>query len=623
MFIFAIAAGFRDDAPSAERAAALANGFPIAPADGIATAAAPNARAMVGRWNVVRRDRTAAPTWDAAAGLLFAGDVRLYNRPELIAELGHVMGTGDSEPPDLELARLAYLRWNEGAPAHLVGDFAFAAWNERTRTLFAARDQVGVRPLYYCMLGDGVAIASDVRQLLALFERPFDQIDDRQIGDWLTLDIRDQSRTFFRDIKRVAPGHRLSCDARGSNETRYWTPPRAPVQAVPYDEACASLRATFGRAVRDRLESDHPIIAHSSGGFDSSTIVMAADAIYRAEPTRPRLTTASALARGMESDDSRYMDAVAAEAAFESVRWNVVEETPQGFPGVSRSTPALQVGLGGGPRRDLELAEQRNARVLITGTMGDDVWHATGVLRDFVRHGRWIAAARNLAAMARRGAALRRIVDAGLGIFPPAAADRVARRLFERGAPPPAWLGPAVRDRSKSAVPVRLGAAEPMASPFHLQTSVWAKLTHPAGGMAVDAMVEYGTDVGVEVRMPYTDVRLIEQVLSMPWWQRDPKGHYRRTGRDALGPLLPRVFVDRVGQRPATDVWHATALRRAASTAALIETTPWLSAPYVDQGIARAMLRDVLTEARRGTPENAILVGEFAALEAWLRGHFG
>src|SRR5262245_7336785 len=192
MFIFALAAGFRDGAPSGSRAAALMEAFPIVPADGVSAATSPQAAAMVGRWNVVARDQAAAPSWDAAAGLLFAGDVRLYNRAELLAELGHPTGGGGIA--DLELARLAYLKWREEAPRHLIGDFAFAAWNERTRTLFAARDQLGVRPLYYSLLADGVAVASDVRQLLVLVERPYDQVDDRQVGDWVTLEIRDPGR---------------------------------------------------------------------------------------------------------------------------------------------------------------------------------------------------------------------------------------------------------------------------------------------------------------------------------------------------------------------------------------------------------------------------------------------
>jgi hypothetical protein len=80
----------------------------------------------------------------------------------------------------------------------------------------------------------------------------------------------------------------------------------------------------------------------------------------------------------MESDDSQYMDAVAGRVAFQSVRWNVVEETPLDFPGVTRSKPALRIGLGGGPQREPPARAETNARVLITGITGDAIWHATG-----------------------------------------------------------------------------------------------------------------------------------------------------------------------------------------------------------------------------------------------------
>jgi len=148
-------------------------------------------------------------------------------------------------------------------------------------------------------------------------------------------------------------------------------------------------------------------------------------------------------------------------------------------------------------------------------------------------------------------------------------------------------------------------------------------LTDPATIFVVDQIVEYGTDAAVEVRIPYLDVRLIEAVLAIPWWQRDPRGHHRRTGRDALGPLLPPEFAERVGQRSARDVWSATSQRRAASLAPFIDDGAWLSAPYIERGVARAMLKDVVTRGPLAPPENAILVGDFAALEAWLRQLFG
>ena len=287
------------------------------------------------------------PPGTPTRGLLFAGDVRLYNRAELISELGRP--TGDAEPSDLELARLAYARWNDAAPRHLIGDFAFAAWNERTQTLFAARDHLGLAPFttacwrtewpspLMCASCSLCSTGLSIRSTTARSET----------GSRWRFAIRGER--FSRGSTACRPGIALICDAGGSHESRYWSPPSEPREAGSYEETCERLRETFRRAVRDRLESDHPIIAHSSGGFDSSTIVMMADAIYRSEPMRPPLTTASALARGMESDDSRYMDAVADRVAFQSVRWNVVEETPPDFPGVTRSKPALRIGLGEDP----------------------------------------------------------------------------------------------------------------------------------------------------------------------------------------------------------------------------------------------------------------------------------
>lgn len=614
MFVFALAAGFNDGAPNALRVRALMEGFPLTPPDGTLIATAPNGAAGVSKWMVVRRDAGVGPSWDKATGLLFAGDVRLYNRPELTAELG--LSSSEPERSDLELARLAYLRWKHESPLHLVGDFAFAAWDDDGRTLFAARDHLGIRPLYYRELADGVAVASDIRQILAIVDRPSDEVSGEQVLDWLSGEVRDLHRTFFRGIVRLLPGHRLLADARGVKESRYWMPPATPERSVSYAENCDRLRELFRRAVRDRLESDYPIVAHSSGGFDSSTIIMAADEVYRVEPHRSSLVMASATAPGFPSDESHYMDAVAAAVSFEGLRWSIVDETPLSFPGVSRAAPALRFGLAGGPRRDLEIARQRGARVLLGGLLGDDVWYAAGVLRDLVRHGRLVHLLRNLYLTNSIPVAIRRLVDAGLGVVSPAMAHRIADR--HRRAAPPEWLGPALRHLRPAPSP-RFDIRR-VEWPSHLLCSIWARLTDPRSCLVVESTVEYGSEEGIEVRAPHADIRLVEYVLTIPWEQREPLGHFRRTGRDALGPLLPPEFSTRVGQKPWTSVWRATARRATQALVPFIDTGPWLSAPYVDRGIARGMLRDVVARGVDSAPQNWLHVLEFGTLEAWLRG---
>jgi asparagine synthetase B (glutamine-hydrolysing) len=319
VFTFAIAAGVKHGVPNVERVNALMEWGPLRAPDGRRLVESPHAAAAVDRWIVVRRDEWVGPTWDRERGLLFAGDVRLYNRPEIIAALDAAPASL-SQTSDLELARLAYLKWGDLAPRHLVGDFAFAAWRERERTLFCTRDHFGVRPLYYRILPDGFVVASDVNQILALVERPFDEVSPHRLLSGLTRRHDDIRRTHFRGIVRVAPGSTITLVDGIARETRYWLPRQTLDGNISYGENCERVRLAFKRAVHDRLESDCPIVAHSSGGFDSSSILMAADEIYRSGCARPPLIMASGVAPGFPSDESHLMDAVAARVAFEGVR---------------------------------------------------------------------------------------------------------------------------------------------------------------------------------------------------------------------------------------------------------------------------------------------------------------
>src|SRR4051812_2141433 len=145
MFAIALAASWSDNAPRLGTVDALLGAWPRAPIDGRAVASAPSAAAGVLRWAVVERDRRGAPRWDPERQLLFVGDVRLYNRADLFRQLD--VGAAPGEATDADIAWHAYLRWGEDCPKYLVGDFSFAIWDERTRSLFAARDHFGVRPL--------------------------------------------------------------------------------------------------------------------------------------------------------------------------------------------------------------------------------------------------------------------------------------------------------------------------------------------------------------------------------------------------------------------------------------------------------------------------------------------
>jgi len=619
VFVFSLATASHQGQSSFELTRSLMNAYPRRAPDGEVVVGAPRAAASLATWAVVSRDGRAAPTWDEDKGLLFAGDVRLYNRPELIRNLGETDAPLD-DCSDLELARQAYLKWGDETPARLVGDFAFAAWDERRGRLFAARDHFGVRPLCYLQLRDGVAIASDVRQLLILLDHSIDEVADHAVLGWLMGRRNDHRGTFFRRISRVAPGHSVVFEDGGAREARYWAPPPLPDRPRSYAENCEELRTIFRRAVRDRLESEHPIVAHSSGGFDSSTIIMAADEAYRTDAARPPLVLVSAIAPGFSSDESHYIDAVAARVSFEGIRWNAIWEGPMPPPGVSLAAPKLLRGPAGGPRKDLDVARERGARVLLSGVLGDGLWHAAGVRRDMVRHGRLVEVGRDLSRQGLGFGLLRSIVDAGLGIFRPALAFKVGSRFLAARPAPPEWLGPRLRAifPPRDEQPVNLGAWS-----SHVQYAAWARLSGRDTSHGIDSFVDYAAEDGIELRAPFADVRLAESLLRIPWQQREPRGHLRRTGRDALGPLLPAEFSNRIGQQPWTGVWMENLRRVALVLAPLFRGRRWLSAPFIDRGIARAMLNDVLTGGKDAGLGAHVLVSEMGTLEAWLRALFG
>jgi asparagine synthase (glutamine-hydrolysing) len=172
---------------------------------------------------VVARDAQVAPFLDPVRNVLVAGDVRLYN----VEEVRRALGVPASESlSDLVLAYRGYLQWGADVPTRLVGDFAFAVWDEGRRSLFAARDQLGVRPLYYRWSSEGVFAASDVRQLLPRAGGRL-ALDEDHILESLAKGFRRFGRTFFRQLAgdhgaavlvpaRDPPGPQLSRDLRGS-----------------------------------------------------------------------------------------------------------------------------------------------------------------------------------------------------------------------------------------------------------------------------------------------------------------------------------------------------------------------------------------------------------------------
>src|SRR6202161_4742958 len=147
--------------------------------------------------------------------LTYNGEI--YNFPQLRASLpGPWRSSGDTEV-------LFHLVAKEGSACldRLAGMFAFAAWDRREQRLLLARDRLGLKPLYYQVLPDGIAFASELKALLVLGQP---QVDQSAVRDFLFHGYIPAPKTIYRGIAKLPAGHTLTWQAGRIQIERYWDP---------------------------------------------------------------------------------------------------------------------------------------------------------------------------------------------------------------------------------------------------------------------------------------------------------------------------------------------------------------------------------------------------------------
>lgn len=181
-------------------------------------------------------------------------------------------GRGENSLTDDELILNAYEKWGEDCVKHLIGDFAFAIWDERLQRLFCARDHMGVKPFFYTHVGGSFNFSSTLNEL-RLIPGVSNALNKIAIGDYLLFGVnQDNSTTIFKDIQRLPPGHTLTFANNEIKIRRYWAP-SLPVEVRFRDSESYVERflEILSHAVRDRLRTDRVAIS-MSGGLDSTSL---------------------------------------------------------------------------------------------------------------------------------------------------------------------------------------------------------------------------------------------------------------------------------------------------------------------------------------------------------------
>ncbi|QHE51404.1 asparagine synthase (glutamine-hydrolyzing) [Pontibacillus sp. HMF3514] len=200
----------------------------------------------------------------------------LYNTEDIRKKLDR-MGWRFQSHSDTEVLLKSYMQWKDKCVDHLNGIFAFAIWDGRDRSLFLARDRLGVKPLFYTENAGGLLFGSELKALLAHPDvKPI--LDKDGLSEILALGpSRTPGHGVFKGVKEIRPGHRARYDKSGLKIERYWN-----VESKPHtenaEETAARIRELFHDAVTRQLISDVPVGTFLSGGVDSSAITsIAAD----------------------------------------------------------------------------------------------------------------------------------------------------------------------------------------------------------------------------------------------------------------------------------------------------------------------------------------------------------
>ncbi len=187
----------------------------------------------------------------------------IYNFRELRRELP---GPFRSES-DTEVLPWLYRRDGEEMVHALRGMFAFAIWDGRAGRLFAARDRLGIKPLFYRELPGGLAFASELKALLEIDRPP---VDRTALRDYFSYKYIPAPKTIYSGIHRLPPGHTLVWDGQ-LRIRRYWTP-GTEVWVADADEAVERLGSMLRQIVPEHTLSDVPVGVFLSGGIDSTTV---------------------------------------------------------------------------------------------------------------------------------------------------------------------------------------------------------------------------------------------------------------------------------------------------------------------------------------------------------------
>ncbi|MDX3853953.1 asparagine synthase (glutamine-hydrolyzing) [Streptomyces sp. AK02-01A] len=557
------------------------------------------------RLAVIAPDGGAQPmgeTGAAGPGAVLSYNGELYNYRELRQELrslGHDFRTRS----DTEVLLRAHLQWGADAPRHLNGIFAYALWDVRRQELLLVRDHLGVKPLYWHAHRSGVLFGSEPKAVLAnpLFRA---ELDAEGIAELFALPAAPTAgHGIFRGLHEVLPGQVVTVGRAATRTTRYWR----PTSHLHSDDPATTretVRALLADTVERQLLSDVPLCTLLSGGVDSSAVTALA-AAARERSGHSKVTSFSVDFPGSAdrapdawrtSADAPFVQAAAEHIG--TLHTSVLipdDDLLDARDAVLRARDRPGWGEMDASLHLLFREVRKHSTVALSGEAADEIFGGYPYFHDPAAlaadtfpwlHGRTTPAA----------------------LLRPEVAARVR---------PEEYTAEQYR-RSLADVP-RLdgeeGADRRIREVFHLALTRWLP-------PLLERVDRVSMSVGLEVRVPFCDHRLVEYAANVPWAVKTPGGRSKGLLRDAVRDLLPPQVTDRPKSGyPSTPAVRYTEVLTARARDLLADS----QAPVFDL-VDRDAVRRTLAEGRplpspRTAPNPVGGLDHLVQVDEWLRAY--
>lgn len=486
----------------------------------------------------------------------------IYNYVELRKEL-EKRGYGFCSKTDTEVIAAAYDCWGEECLQQFDGMFAFSIWDEKEKTLFAARDRFGEKPFFYCYDDNRLLFASEMKALwtAGIAKSP----NFKMLFNYITIGYTDNperpEETFYENIYKLPAASflKFSFIYFSYSIQKYWDIDLANQQKKITDkEATETFSNLFAASIKRRLRSDVAVGTSLSGGLDSSSVIAQLSTIHQSPADSNRVTAFTASFPGFEKDETAYAKQMAKQFSLEHFTTNISgnelmddweklcyhQEEPFGSASIYAQYKVF------------ELAKQQNIKVLLDGQGADETlagyhkyykWYWQELFRK-----RKLYRSKELGAAKQLGVAEKFDYKNMIAAYFPVFASVVMERQY---------LLKAIKQEDLTKDFVRLQSREAYYTPpeyFDLNGLLYFNTcTH-----GLEELLRYADRNsmahGREVRLPFLSHELVEFIFSLPSHFKIRTGWTKWLLRTTMEKSLPAEIVwrrDKVGFEPPQKNW--------------------------------------------------------------------